>query len=134
MAYHKYLRYTLLMAGMAGMLLFLPERRASSADDLVEGERLYQVHCSGCHGPKGEGGRGSVLAVPSLARASTEGSLINVIAQGIPGTEMLAARLDWEQIRQVAAWVRKLGQTPPQPIAGDARRGEQLYLTKGDCA
>lgn len=134
MTNHKYLRYALLLAGMAGMLLFLPGPRASSADDLVEGERLYQVHCSGCHGPKGEGGRGSVLAVVSLARAATEGSLINVIAQGIPGTEMLAARLDRDQIRQVAAWVRKLGQTPPQLVAGDAPRGEQLYLTKGNCA
>jgi len=107
---------------------------AWSADDLVEGERLYQIHCAGCHGPKGEGGRGTVLAATNLARASTEGALINIIARGIPGTEMLGARLEAQQVRQVAAWVRKLGQQPPPQIAGDARRGEQLYFGKGDCA
>ena len=130
MVYHKYLRYTLLLAGV---LLFLHEQKASSADDLAQGERLYQIHCAGCHGPKGEGGRGSALAVFRLSRASTEESLVNLITQGIPGTEMLGARLDKEQILQVAAWVRKLGQTPLQQIAGDARRGEQLYVTKGNC-
>ncbi len=123
-------RYILLLAAV----LFLPELKARSADDLVEGERLYQIHCAGCHGPKGEGGRGTVLAVPNLSRASTEGMLTNVIARGIPGTEMLGARLESRQVRQVAAWVRKLGQQPPPQIAGDARRGEQLYFGKGNCA
>lgn len=130
MTNQKYPRYILLLA----VVLFLPELKASSADDLVQGERLYQIHCAGCHGAKGEGGRGSVLAVSKLARADTEESLINVITLGIPGTEMLRTRLDNEQVRQVAAWVRKLGQIPPPQIAGDVRRGEQLYLTKGDCS
>lgn len=127
---HKYPRYILLLA----VVLFLPELKASSADDLVRGERLYQIHCAGCHGAKGEGGRGSALAVSKLARADTEESLINVITLGIPGTEMLRTRLDKEQVRQVAAWVRKLGQIPPPQIAGDVRRGEQLHFTKGDCS
>jgi putative heme-binding domain-containing protein len=107
---------------------------AQPADDLVEGERLYQIHCAGCHGPKGEGGRGTVLATPTLPRASTEGALINVIARGIPGTEMLASRLEAQQVRQVATWVRALGRQAPQQIAGNAWRGERLYLGKGNCA
>jgi cytochrome c oxidase cbb3-type subunit 3 len=130
MTNHKYPRYILLLA----VVLFLPERKAASADDLVQGERLYQIHCAGCHGAKGEGGRGSALAVPKLARADTVETLIDVITLGIPGTEMLRTRLEKEQVRQVAAWVRKLGQIPPPQIAGDVRRGEQLYLAKGDCS
>jgi mono/diheme cytochrome c family protein len=115
-------------------MLFLPELKAASADDLVEGERIYQIHCASCHGAKGEGSRGSALAVPKLARAETEEALNTIITRGIPGTEMLATRLRPEQVRSVAAWVRKLGQTPPPQSAGDVRRGEQLYLTKGNCA
>ena len=135
MIFHNHLRFALLSAFLsAGTFLLLHGQRAASADDLAEGERLYQIHCAGCHGSKGEGGRGTVLAAPSLSRASTEVALINVIARGIPGTEMLGARLEWQQVRQVAAWVRKLGQQPPQQISGVARRGEQLYLSKGDCA
>lgn len=130
MTNHKYSRYILLLA----VVLFLPELKASSADDLVQGERLYQTHCAACHGAKGEGSRGAALAVPKLARAETEESLINVITLGIPGTEMLRARLDREQIRLVAAWVRKLGQQPPSQSTGDARRGERLYFGKGNCA
>jgi hypothetical protein len=65
---------------------------------------------------------------------NANGALINVIARGIPGTEMLAVRLEPQQARQVAAWTRKLGQQPPPQIAGDAWRGEWLYFGKGDCA
>jgi len=127
---YKHLRCILLLL----TVLFLPELKASSADDLVQGARLYQIHCAGCHGAKGEGGRGTVLAMPMLSRAETEEALINVITEGIPGTEMPRTRLGKEQIRQVAAWVRKLGQMPPLEIAGDAGRGKQLYFGKGDCA
>jgi putative heme-binding domain-containing protein len=127
---HQLLRYLLLLVAA----LFLPELKAASADDLVEGERIYQIHCASCHGSKGEGSRGSALAVPKLARAETEEALSTIITRGIPGTEMLATRLRPEQVRSVAAWVRKLGQTPPPQIVGDVRRGEQLYLTKGNCA
>jgi cytochrome c oxidase cbb3-type subunit III len=135
MIFHNHLRFALFSAFLSAGTFLLPHsQRAASADDLAEGERLYQIHCAGCHGSKGEGGRGTVLAAPNLSRASTEAAMINVIARGIPGTEMLGARLEWQQVRQVAAWVRKLGQQQPQQISGDARRGEQLYLGKGDCA
>jgi cytochrome c oxidase cbb3-type subunit III len=130
MTSHKYSRCILLLVAV----LFLHELKASSADDLVQGERQYQTHCAACHGPKGEGSRGPALAVPKLVRAETEEALINVITLGIPGTEMLRARLDGEQIRLVAAWVRKLGQQPPPQSPGDAPRGEQLYFGKGNCA
>jgi putative heme-binding domain-containing protein len=116
------------------LLLYVFFAGSCSADDLVEGERLYQIHCAGCHGPKGEGGRGTTLAAPTLPRASTEGALINVIARGIPGTEMLAARLEAQQIRQIATWVRALGRQPLTQPAGNAQRGERLYLGKGNCA
>jgi len=119
---------------LLGTLLFLYAQRASSAGDIAQGERLFQAHCAGCHGPKGEGGSGPTLAAPTLVRAPTEESLIKVIAEGIPGTEMPGSRLDKEQIKQIADFVRSLGQLPPERVPGDPRRGKELYLEKGGCA
>src|SRR5688572_6268737 len=115
---------------LAGLLITLSTGLLVGADD---GERLYGVHCAGCHGPKGEGGRGTTLAKVKLARVSDEGSLIALIKQGIPGTEMAAARLTAPEIKQVAAWVRKLGQAALPAISKSASPGEQLYFGKGNC-
>jgi len=60
--------------------------------------------------------------------------LIKVISEGIPGTEMPRSRLDNEQIKQIADFVRGLGQAPPERVPGDPRRGKELYLEKGACA
>src|SRR5688572_17094576 len=72
-----------------------------------DGEVLYRLHCAACHGARGEGGRGASLAKAKLERASDEKALITLITQGIPGTEMVGARLTAAEISQVAAWVRK---------------------------
>ena len=115
----KYLQHTFLLLGA---LLLLQTQRASSASGFVQGERLFQAHCAGCHGPKGEGGSGPTLATLLLSRAPTEDSLFKLIAEGIPGTEMPRSRLDKEQIKQLAAFVRQLGQLPPERVSGDAER------------
>jgi putative heme-binding domain-containing protein len=108
-------------------------REDKKAEYIAQGERLYQIHCASCHGPKGEGGRGPTLAVPLLSRAPTKKLLKRVIRSGIPGTEMGRSSLSEEQISQVAAWVQHLGQVPPREVPGNAERGEHLYFTKGNC-
>jgi len=114
-------------------LLFLQTQRASSAGEIAQGERLFQTHCAGCHGLKGEGGSGPTLATLALTRAPTEESLIKVIAEGIPGTEMPRSRLDKGQIKQIADFVRSLGQLASERVPGDPMRGKELYLEKGAC-
>ena len=37
--------------------------------DLKNGQQLFMGQCARCHGPKGEGGRGAVLAQPRLRHA-----------------------------------------------------------------
>ena len=49
----------------------LPGSRA----DLVHGQKLFEVHCARCHGAKGEGGRGPVLAKARLTRAPNDAAL-----------------------------------------------------------
>jgi len=102
--------------------------------DVQNGERLFLAQCAGCHGPKGEGGRGAVLAQPKLPHAPDDESLFRVIRDGIKGTEMPAGyAVTTRETWQLAAYVRTLGRAPREIVPGDARRGEELYRTKGNC-
>lgn len=107
---------------------------AASADDRTRGQELFQSHCATCHGPNGEGGRGPTLAVPKLVRAQTEGDLVDVIWDGIPGSIMPKSILALDDIKQIAAWVRRLGELRFEVVAGNPDRGAQLYRSeKGAC-
>jgi cytochrome c oxidase cbb3-type subunit III len=105
-----------------------------SAEDLIEGAKLYERHCLSCHGPKGEGGRGPTLAQPKLPRATDNVTLMKIIREGVRGTEMPEARFERDDIRKVAAWVLKLGELPPEVVPGDPARGRTVYFGKGACA
>jgi putative heme-binding domain-containing protein len=118
----------------AGMLLFLPAVCSPPFNSLSQGEHLFQVYCASCHGSKGEGGRGPTLAVAKLRRAPTERLLVGVIRDGIRGTEMPRFELNQGEIRQIARWVRGLGEGSNEGIVGNAGRGEQVYFNKGRCA
>jgi cytochrome c oxidase cbb3-type subunit III len=103
--------------------------------DLKRGEQLFGGQCAGCHGPKGEGGKGAVLAQPRLRRAPDDETLFRVIRDGVKGTEMPAAgTLTSREIWQLADYVRSLGRLAPETVLGDSKHGQELYRTKGNCA
>jgi cytochrome c oxidase cbb3-type subunit III len=109
----------------------LPNSRA----DLLRGEKLFQVHCSLCHGPKGEGGRGPLLTRAKLSRAPDEDALLKILEDGIRGTEMPGSpSLSDRELRQTAAYVRSLGKVALRPVPGDVVRGAEIYRGKGGCA
>ena len=109
----------------------LPNSRA----DLLRGEKLFQVHCSLCHGPKGEGARGPVLTRAKLSRAPDDGALLKILEDGIRGTEMPGSpALSDRELRQTAAYVRSLGKVALKPVPGDVMRGAEIYRGKGGCA
>jgi putative heme-binding domain-containing protein len=87
-----------------------------------------------CHGQKGEGGRGPALARPKLIHAADDNSLRGVIRGGIPGTGMPGSALIEAEIRELMTYVRSLGRVPPTTLAGDPKRGEEIYRNKGGCA
>jgi cytochrome c oxidase cbb3-type subunit 3 len=106
----------------------------NSRVDLMRGERLFQVHCARCHGPKGEGSRGPTLIRVRLPHAPDDGALLAVIDEGIRGTEMPGAEaMSHHEMLQTAAFVRSLGKVPQQPVPGDPARGAEIYRTKGNC-
>ena len=109
----------------------LPAGRA----DLANGEKLFQNHCALCHGPKGEGGRGPILARAKLSRAPDDAALLKILEDGIRGTEMPGAdSMSEQEMKQTAAYVRSLGKLPQKPVPGDPSHGADIYRAKGNCA
>jgi len=103
--------------------------------DLKNGQQLFMAQCARCHGPKGEGGRGTVLTQPRLSRAPDDQALFQVIRDGIKGTEMPGGyALDTRETWQLTAYVRSLGRMPHETVPGDPKRGQELYQAKGHCS
>jgi cytochrome c oxidase cbb3-type subunit III len=101
--------------------------------ELEKGRKLFETHCSTCHGPKGEGSRGPTLAQPSLPRAGDDPSLVRIVQSGIPGTEMPRVTLQTGEAPYIAAYVRSLGRIPVENVPGDPAKGAELFNTKGAC-
>lgn len=102
--------------------------------DIKGGERLFLGQCARCHGPKGEGGLGAMLAQPRLRHAADDESLFRVIRDGVKGTEMPAGQtFTSREIWQLAGYVRALGRLPAETVPGDPRRGQEIYRAKGKC-
>ena len=100
----------------------------TSPSDVQSGQQLFLSQCARCHGPKGEGGLGAVLAQPRLRRAPDDESLFMLIRDGIKGTEMPAGyAMDTRETWQIAAYVRTLGKLPAEKVPGDPKRGQDLY-------
>src|SRR5439155_22748767 len=81
------------------------------------------------------GGFGPDFQRATLRFANSDASLIDIVRNGIPGTEMpgspsgLTDRMAW----QIAAYVRTLGRVAARPIPGDPQRGAAVYQANG-CA
>ena len=106
----------------------------TTSADLQNGQKLFLGQCGRCHGPKGEGGIGALLAQPRLLHAPDDESLFRVVRDGIRGTEMPAgSTLSTREVWQLAAFVRSLGRVPIETVAGNPQRGQQVYQAKGKC-
>jgi len=107
--------------------------RTAGATDIAAGRRIFESQCAWCHGTNGTGGTGPSLQRATLRHAANDKSLVDIVRNGIPGTEMpgftsaLTERTAW----QTAAYVRSLGRTAEAPIAGDVKRGAALYESTG---
>jgi putative heme-binding domain-containing protein len=105
-----------------------------TTNDLARGKKLFVAHCALCHGIGGTGGRGPSLNQPDLRRAAESRALIQIIQNGIEGTEMPEAwQMTDREIRQVAGYVRSLGRIAVVKVPGDPVKGKQYYEAKGGC-
>ena len=106
-----------------------------SGQDLENGQQLFQTLCARCHGILGEGGEGPSLKRAQLTYAPDDDTLASIIVGGIPGTGMPGSRqLRGGDDRDVAAYVRSLGQLAEEPMPGDPTAGQLVYENVGNCS
>lgn len=85
---------------------------APGAGDATRGEALYTQYCKSCHGDVKTRGEAPHLANPQFLTNATDGFIRYAITAGRPGTKMpgFTQQLDDQQINDVVAYVRTLGQ------------------------
>jgi cytochrome c oxidase cbb3-type subunit III len=101
---------------------------------IAAGGKLFTNSCAGCHGPRGEGGRGPNLRNRGAWHSLEDQDLFQTIQKGVPGADMPATNLPDDQIWQLAAFVKALSapaieSKPP----GDASVGEAIFWGKAGC-
>jgi cytochrome c oxidase subunit II len=120
------------------------QSRARAVGDAAAGKPLYAV-CSACHGAQGEGN--PALNAPKLAGQGDWylKRQLTHFKQGARGTHdkdvfgkimapMAATLADNAAIDNVMAYIKTLPDTPvPAMVKGNAKNGQQRYLTCGAC-
>lgn len=108
-----------------------PAPSSSPGPDVAAGKLNFEGHCALCHGIDGGGGRGPSLRHPKLVRAADDEALKSLIENGIPPEMPPAWFLSPEEIANVAAYVRTLGNVSPEVLPGDPARGKAIYARSG---
>jgi putative heme-binding domain-containing protein len=131
------------VAWVGGLLMLWPDAArgqtrplgAATSRDVTAGQLIFDAQCAWCHGAAGTGGTGPDLRRATLRHAATDATLVQIVRNGIPGTEMpsFAIALTDNMAWQTAAYVRSLGRMRVAAVPGDAARGARLYESTG-CA
>lgn len=94
-----------------------PDARAESRDAqeaslAEEGDNIWGLNCSSCHGAMGEGATAPALNSKQFLQSATDAQIQTLVAVGIPGSQMSAYSLDFggtltsEQIKAVTTYIR----------------------------
>jgi cytochrome c oxidase cbb3-type subunit 3 len=111
---------------------FAQTRQAAGPSDLSTGQRIFDAQCAWCHGNGGDGGTGPNLH-GKLRHVTTLASIVDIITNGIPGTDMPSFRvgLTERSTRQAATYVLSLTRSSLRTGPGNAERGAALYQSSG---
>src|SRR3954452_22293546 len=107
---------------------FAQTRPAAGPTDLASGQRIFDAQCAWCHGNGGDGGTGPSLH-GKLRHATSVTSIVDIITNGIPGTDMPSFRLGLtdRSTRQAANYVLSLSRSSLRAGTGNAERGAAVY-------
>lgn len=99
-------------------LLLSPAVRADDAAleaDILEGKRIFQVHCTECHAIGGTGGAGPNLTDEFTLHGDDYEDILRVVTNGVARAAMpnWGQRLSKHRIGKVAAYVFSLKGTRP---------------------
>ncbi len=105
---------------------------ASASGDLAAGKKVFDSQCAWCHGNDGDGGMGPNLH-GKLRHAADLKSIVNIVSNGIPGTDMpgFSGPLTERARTQAAAYVQSLSRAVQRPVAGNTQHGAELYQSTG---
>lgn len=136
-----------LLSALAGCAQFPGKPRIETPprpDEVMTFHVLFEQNCQACHGAGGQNGPAMDLANPEFQALIDDKTLHDIVANGLPGTQMPA----WSETagamltpRQVDAIVKGMrtewakpnafgGATPPpyhQPAGGNVQHGQQAY-------
>ncbi|HEV3141021.1 MAG TPA: c-type cytochrome [Vicinamibacterales bacterium] len=129
--------FALLLASTAAAAGAQPKRSPAMTGGSAEtaaGKRVFDAQCAWCHGNDGDGGTGPNLH-GRLAHATDLKSIVDIVANGIAGSEMPSFRspLTEHAIRQAAAYVQSLSRSAKPAAAGNVPHGKTVYDANG-CA
>jgi PQQ-dependent dehydrogenase (methanol/ethanol family) len=96
------------------------------------GKRIYDSMCAGCHGSKGDGGRGPAVNKGTFKRGNQDAQLFDVIKNGISGTAMPPMGLNDDETWQVVSFLRSMAGSTTEAVTGNVAAGEQVFKT--NCA
>jgi cytochrome c oxidase cbb3-type subunit III len=122
-----------------------PGVEVPTPDSIMDFATLYSQNCAGCHGNNGQNGAAYDLANPDYRMWVDDATLVKIIANGEPGTQMPAFAKSaggFLTDSQIDALVNGMGSnwqkaeaqngTPPpyaSALKGDAAHGQQIYQT-----
>jgi putative heme-binding domain-containing protein len=108
---------------------------ATEARAVETGRLTFRILCAPCHGIHADGGRGPDLTRGSYSTGDGDKALFQVIASGVPGTEMAAygGRLENDEIRHLIAYIKSVAHSDNGTVPGDIAAGQAIFWTKGGC-
>jgi putative heme-binding domain-containing protein len=127
-----------LLALFASLALAQPQPQNPFKNDsqaAEAGRGAFRIYCSPCHGIRAEGGRGPDLTRGVYSAGDQDADLYNVIANGVPGTEMpsFSVGLGDENIWRMVSYLRSATRRDVEKVTGDPAAGEKLFWGKGGC-
>lgn len=101
--------------------------------DIERGRQVFERNCAVCHGMDASGGRGPNVRRARIARAPDDTALCELIETGIPPEMPDGTFLTDQDVRELVAFVRSLGQSAAAAVSGDPAHGAQVFASSG-CA
>lgn len=106
----------------------------------AQGAEVYGANCASCHGAAGSGAIAPAIGAKDFLESVNDRQLAQLIAVGIPGSEMVAYANDFggpltsEEIKSVTTYLRSLEEDAPAmanwrtPLDDSSLSGQNLYV------
>jgi mono/diheme cytochrome c family protein len=79
---------------------------AATSRDVAAGQQIFDAQCAWCNGAAGTGGTGPDLRRSTLRHATNDLTLVEIVRNGIPGTEMPSFAISLTYAKQT--WAKGL--------------------------